>query len=57
MPPHPGGSLMIVAGEASHGAFKVNSLGNLEGADAGTGFCLLSSFQKTVTPDYIGYEG
>ena len=28
---------MIVAGEAAEGAFKVNSLGNLENADAGTG--------------------
>src|SRR4051812_39842710 len=28
---------MSVAGEASEGAFKVNSLGNLENADAGGG--------------------
>ena len=28
---------MKVAGEASEGAFKVNSLGNLENADAGSG--------------------
>src|SRR4029079_3877806 len=28
---------MSVAGEASEGAFKVNSLGNLENADAGSG--------------------
>lgn len=28
---------MSAAGEASEGAFKVNSLGNLENADAGSG--------------------
>jgi hypothetical protein len=28
---------MMVAGEAAEGAFKVNSLGNLENADAGSG--------------------
>ena len=28
---------MSIAGEASEGAFKVNSLGNLEHADAGAG--------------------